>query len=261
MLIYARLWLRFFSMAFAKESEYRANFAMNVFESALSLGLGVLAYVVLYGYTADVNGWSRAEALMLLGVFQMVVPTINLLFGANMWHIADHIREGEMDYLLRRPVSSRFLATLRNVELFEIPNAMLGLGLVVYAGNVAGVEWSLPRILAAVLLGACGLALIYSAWCAVVTLAFWFQGGLLDPIFFWVLDVGRYPVTFFRGWVRLFLTWVLPVAFATTFPTQALLGELDPGLLLAGPAFACAALAATGWFWEYGARRYSSASS
>jgi len=249
-------------MAFARETEYRTNFVINVVESMLGIGLGVLAYGIMFDYAGSVAGWSHAEALMLVGVAQMVICLINMIYGgANMFSIADYIREGELDYILLRPVSSRFVATLRYVNLFEVANVLLGLGVVVYAGNQAGIAWNVVQILAALTFGVCGLVLIYAAWCGVATLAFWFQGGLLDPIFFWILEARQYPVTFFRGWVRVFFTWIFPIAFATTFPVQALSGEIDLRLVPIGMVFAALALAGSKRFWTYGVRRYSSASS
>lgn len=248
-------------MGFARESEYRMNFVVNVLESVLGIGLGVFAYAIMYSYTGSVAGWSKAEVLILLGFAQIAVCLINLLFGSNMFNIADYIREGDMDYILLRPVSSRFVATLRHVNLFEVVNVLQGVGLVVYAGNAAGVTWNVLQILAAIVFAGCGLVLIYTAWCCVATLAFWFQGGLLDPIFFWIMGVRSYPVTFFRGWVRVFFTWVFPIAFATTFPAQALIGEIDLRLLAGGVVFAGLALVGTRRFWNYGVRQYSSASS
>lgn len=66
---------------------------------------------------------------------------------------------------------------------------------------------------------------------------------------------------YFQGWLRVLLTFVLPVAFATTFPPQALLGEFDPHLLLVGFGLAATALLASNRFWNYAVRHYSSASS
>jgi len=57
------------------------------------------------------------------------------------------------------------------------------------------------------------------------------------------------------------LTFVLPVAFATTFPAQALRGDLDPRLLVVGVGLAGLALVVTHRFWNDAVRRYSSASS
>jgi ABC-2 type transport system permease protein len=98
--MYVQLWWRFCAMGLARESEYRMNFVINVLESILGLGLGVLAYGIMYSFTESVAGWSKAEVLILLGIAQIVVCLINLLFGGNMFNIADYIREGDMDYIL-----------------------------------------------------------------------------------------------------------------------------------------------------------------
>ncbi|MDP9383086.1 MAG: ABC-2 family transporter protein [Chloroflexota bacterium] len=261
MLRYVRLWWRFAIMSLVREAEYRVSFAVSVLVGIISLAIAVLTYGVLYGYTEDVEGWSRAEVLMVLGCFRVAESLIELLVARNMWNIAEHIREGDMDYVLVRPVSSQFLASLRVVNPSEGVNALVGLGLVVYAGNMAGVEWSLERVAAALVFGICGLILLYSVWCLAVTFGFWFQSGPLESVLFWLIDTGRYPVTFFKGWVRLFLMFIFPVAFASTFPAQALRGEINPRLLLAGILMASLSLVGTNRFWNYGVRHYSSASS
>ncbi len=61
--------------------------------------------------------------------------------------------------------------------------------------------------------------------------------------------------------VRAVLTFVIPVAFATTFPAQALLGSIDPRYLLAGIGLAVAGLLWTHLFWRIAVRHYGSASS
>ena len=261
MVRYLRLWYRFVVIALVHQIEYRVSFLVNILVSLLSLGLAILTYDILYSYTDNVAGWSQAEVLMVLGIFRMVEALIEVLIARNMWSITNYLREGEMDYLLVRPASSQFMATLRHVNLAEITNVVIGLGLLIYAGTLAGVAWRPTEIAAAIVFGVSGFMLLYAVWCAAVTCGFWFQGGPLDTVLHWFLDTGRYPVTFFKGWVRLFFTFILPLAFASTFPAQALRGDVDGGLLLLGVVLACLALVSANRFWNYGVRHYSSASS
>lgn len=37
-----------------------------------------------------------------------------------------------------------------------------------------------------------------------------------------LLETGRFPVSFYRGWMRAVPTVIVPVAFMTTFPARAL---------------------------------------
>ena len=64
----------------------------------------------------------------------------------------------------------------------------------------------------------------------------------LDTLCYGIFETARYPVTFFKRLVRAVLTFAIPVAFATTFPAQALLGTVDLRLLIAGIALATVAL-------------------
>jgi ABC-2 type transport system permease protein len=59
--------------------------------------------------------------------------------------------------------------------------------------------------------------------------------------------------------VRDVLSYIIPVAFATTFPAQALLGEVDARLIPAGLALAALALFASNRFWRFALRSYASA--
>jgi ABC-2 type transport system permease protein len=261
MLFYLRLWFRFASVAFVREAEYRTNFAVNTLVSILSLVLAALSYEILYRFTPDVAGWSKPEALTLLGVFRLVEALIEMLVARNMWDVSKSIQSGDMDYLLLRPASSQFLATFQRINLTEGVNALIGIGLIAYALNQTGAEPSALSIGAALVMMLCGLVLLYAFWCASVTLAFWFQAGPLESLFHWFIDAGRYPVSFFKGWIRLFLTFVFPVAFASTFPTQALLGVIEPRTLLTGCLLSVLALWGANRFWNVGVRHYSSASS
>jgi ABC-2 type transport system permease protein len=45
-------------------------------------------------------------------------------------------------------------------------------------------------------------------------------------IFQSMYESGRWPVSLYPGWLRYGLTFVIPVAFATTIPTEALTGRL-----------------------------------
>jgi ABC-2 type transport system permease protein len=76
-----------------------------------------------------------------------------------------------------------------------------------------------------------------------------------------VFDAARYPVDFFKGGVRTFLTFVVPVAFVTSIPADALLGRSNPWLLLLAPVLAASTLLASHLFWNYALRHYGSASS
>ena len=259
--LHLRLWWQFVLTDAMLLLEYRANFAFGLARQIASLALTVFGFGVLYQYTDEVAGWSRAEILVLVGVFWTFNALWDMLLD-GLTEVSRDVRTGTMDFVLLRPVSAQFLLSLRRVWLLDGLNALLGVALVAYAGNLAGVRWSISSAALAALLGLCGLVAIYALRFMLVTCAFWLVSvqnlhDLLHPVF----QVGQYPVGFFKGWVRLVLTFVVPVAFATTFPAQALLGTLDGRLVPVGLVLAAATLYASHRFWQFAVRHYTSASS
>jgi ABC-2 type transport system permease protein len=61
--------------------------------------------------------------------------------------------------------------------------------------------------------------------------------------------------------VRALLTFIIPVAFVTTFPASALLGRLDSTTAWIGVLFAIVFFIASNRFWNFAIKHYSSASS
>src|SRR5947209_1097222 len=136
---HARLWWRFVLNALARETEYRANALASVAEGIAQVALAVVIFLVVYRFTPSIGGWTRAQALILVGVYRVAEGLINMQIAPNMVMIGSAVRRGDMDYVLLRPVSSQFLVSARTLELSEAANVAIGLGITVYAANAAGV--------------------------------------------------------------------------------------------------------------------------
>jgi ABC-2 type transport system permease protein len=107
-----------------------------------------------------------------------------------------------------------------------------------------------------------GAVITYSLWLIMVSFAFWFvKIDNITELFYAFYEAGRYPVTIYRGVVRALLTFVIPIAFVTTFPASALLGRIDQTTTLIGFAFAIGLFVASNRFWNFAVTHYSSASS
>ena len=69
--------------------------------------------------------------------------------------------------------------------------------------------------------------ILYSLWIVLIAATFWFikfdnNVTILQAL----LDTGRYPATVYPAWLRVIVTFVVPIAVATTVPLQALRGDL-----------------------------------
>ena len=73
-------------------------------------------------------------------------------------------------------------------------------------------------------------------------------------------QAGRWPVNIYPPFLRMMLTFLVPVAFAVTVPAQALIGTLTLTTALLAVAIAAGIFLVSRWFWRVGLRHYSGAS-
>jgi len=76
-----------------------------------------------------------------------------------------------------------------------------------------------------------------------------------------LLEAGKYPVFAYPAAYRVFFTAVLPVAFMTTVPAQAMRGEASAWWLVGLLGVSLGLLAGSIGFWRFALRSYTSASS
>ncbi len=82
----------------------------------------------------------------------------------------------------------------------------------------------------------------------------------LLEIFRSMYEAGRWPISLYPGWLRFGLTFIVPVAFATTIPAQALTGRLNGSTFLEAAGLAVLLFILARLVWRLGLRRYSGAS-
>jgi ABC-2 type transport system permease protein len=71
---------------------------------------------------------------------------------------------------------------------------------------------------------------------------------------------GRWPVGIYPNWLRIGLTFLVPVAFAVTVPAEALTGRLSWLTLLGAAGLTLLLVVLARLVWKRGVRNYSGAS-
>ncbi len=261
---YARLVILAVRASVQQELAYRANFFINLLHSLLNFGTGVLGLVVLFGQVETVRGWDFSTTLALLGVYLSIGALRNLFIGPSLDALAGmggEVWTGNFDFTLLRPVDVQFLASFRHWRPLALIDLGLGLGVLGIAVTRLGQALTLPHIAALLLALGAGVTVLYAALLTFTALIFWSPGFLFTWLFDGVFQLARYPVGLYPGWLRLTLTWIVPVGVMTTVPAQALTGELRAETLAGSVALATALLIGASALFRFGLRRYASASS
>jgi ABC-2 type transport system permease protein len=241
--------------------EYRVSFAIHAVTSLLAVGAGVVVLLALFGRADAVGGWSFHEALVLIGVFSIAEGLIQVMLLPSLGRISEYVRLGSMDYMLLRPANVQFLVSVRAWKLWGLPDVFGGLGLVVY-GMAANGSLTAFNLLLFAVLAICGLVTLYAIAAIVAVTAFWsVQAGNAMFILYTLVGAGRFPVTVYPAYLRLFFTLVVPIAFVTTVPAAAAIGRLDWTMALGSLVAATCTLGLSTVVWRLATRSYTSASS
>lgn len=259
---YLRLLAIFYKNTLISELEYRLNFGANLGLSLFWLMWAALSVRVYFFQTEEVAGWKYSELLVVMGLFFALNGFRQVLLTPNLSRISEYVRMGTLDYMLTKPVNSQFLVSLRHIGVHNWGDPLLGIGLVIYGLSQSHYTPGLGQILLFGALLAAAMVLLYSISLILQTLTFWLVNvERVDALVMGIMEAGRFPVSFYRGWVRAALTAIIPVAFMTTFPAEALLGRLDWQLAVVALVGSVALFFLASAFWHYALRFYTGASS
>jgi ABC-2 type transport system permease protein len=241
---------------------YRADTVVNIALNLMWLGWELLSLNIIFNNTTSLGGWGFGELIALLGVFRLINTLMIALIWPNTEKFNQSIRDGSMDYTLLQPVNSMFLVTFSRITVWRIWDLILATILIVVGVNMSGDITTPLSILTFILLTVSGAIVIYSLWIVLIALTFWFTKfdnnvTILQAL----LDAGRYPVTVYPVWLRIIVTFIIPIAVATTVPLQALRGELVFSRILMFIVIGIASFWVASQVWKAGLKRYSGASS
>lgn len=245
----------------ANEMQYRVNFFIQLLQSFIALATGLIGLWLVFNHTTELGGWSQPELLAVMGVYILMGGVIQSAIQPNMQRLMDEIQDGTLDFALTKPVDGQVLISIREFRFWQLTDVIMGLVVlfiaVVQMQEQVGIWQALAFVVALIL----GGIMIYCFWLMLTTSAFWLiRIWELVNLFQGLYAAGRWPVSIYPQWLRLGLTFLVPVAFAVTVPAQALTDRLTPLTLLGALGLAMLLMVLARLIWRLGVRSYSGAS-
>jgi ABC-2 type transport system permease protein len=253
---------RFWATALAGQLEYQLNLLLDLLAMAGNLAGSLFVISLFYGPGRNLGGWSWEAALVVLGIYTVLDGVASSLLRPNLGPIVTHVQQGTLDFILLKPIDSQFWLSFRTFSPAGLPEIVTGLGLILWAAAKAGAILSPAGRLSAALMLASSLVILYSLWFGLATTSIWFvKTWNATEVLRAALTAGRYPISAYPLRLRTLLTVVLPVAFLTTVPAEAILGRSSVNAGVASLLMASVCLLLCRAFWRYALRFYTSASS
>lgn len=257
--IYAALWKN----SVTRELTFKSNFLLWIVVELLWFGLQICFINVLYLHTESIGTWTKWEVVLLIGASHFIQEIFQAFFLINCTNLSELVRTGKLDFLLLLPANTRFIVSLRQVDLGSFVNAGSAVAVMGYAAHRLALVPSVGQIAGFAALCVFGILIHYSLMFLLASVSFWTvkaQGIVWG--YYNLFQLARLPDEAFRGVFKAVFTFALPVLLVSNVPVRLLADKLQSPALaftLVGMAFACAVVSEIGW--RFSVRHYTSASS
>src|SRR5256885_8192986 len=257
--IYAGLWKN----SVTREMIFKSNFLLWIFVELLWFGLQLSLIGVLYLHTDHIGSWTKWQVVMLIGASHFIQQIYQAFFLINCTNLSELVRTGKLDFLLLLPVNTRFVVSLRQVDLGAFVNAGFAICVMLYAAHQMHLTPTALQLLGFVVLCIAGVVIHYSLMFLLATISFWTvraQGIVWG--YYNLFNIARLPDEAFSGFFRLFFSFAIPVLLVSNVPVRLRAKSATSprwALLLLGMSVVCFVLSE--WGWRASLKRYTSASS
>jgi ABC-2 type transport system permease protein len=257
--LFAALWRN----SVTREMSFKGNFLLWIVVELLWFGLQLCFVSVIFSQTDAIGTWTKWQMVLLVGTSSFIQQLYQAFFLTNCTNLSELVRTGKMDFLLLLPVNTRFLVSLRVVDLGAFVNALFAACIMTFAAVKLNLHPTVGQFAGFAGLCAVGILIHYSLMFILATICFWTvraQGIVWG--YYNLFNIARLPDEAFRGAFKAVFTFALPVLLVSNVPTRVLADTLQSWhswtlLLATGIVWAVI----SEWFWRVSLRHYTSASS
>lgn len=255
-----KYYLAIVKLSYMTALTYRASHVLRYFRILMEFIISIIFINIVFSKTSNLGTWTKPEVFLVFAIWTTAFSAHFLLLSDSLYQTSRDIREGEIDFLLTRPLDSQFLSTFRAVHVDNIFRVLGGIIMMVYSLNHLFVIIPLANW---ILFGAqfiASVVILYSFLFLGVSAAFATSGTEQMHILESILQVGKYPMDIFNPKITIVMSSILPLIFISTVPARTLLGKLD---YLSWIIFPVAGILffISRKTWKFALRHYSSASS
>jgi ABC-2 type transport system permease protein len=226
-------------------------------------GVNWIFFEIIYLNTDSIAGYSREQVLFFMATTFVIDGIDMTFFASSMWMLPDAVRKGDFDLMLSKPVSPMVYATMRNVSLGSLFDTILAFLILGYAWSQLPVSPTAFEVVAYIGLLFSGLAIIYSLQLFFSALSFIFvgHGSGLNMIFHHLYQFAMRPEAIYKGGLRFFLLFLLPMIVISALPARVIVKGFEPQYFLLSIAVSIVFFFGVRAFFYWALRRYESASS
>ena len=260
---YFAVWKSFFRNTLSRDMEFKLNFVFEIFIDAVYYGSLFFFFQIIFQFTDSLGDFNKDAVIIFLVTLYISDLLYVFILGGNVFNINNAVKQGDLDFILIKPINSQFFISCRYV----MTNALISLSILIcllvrltylYHGHeIIFINYFFYTISLIF-----GIFIFYSFEFIIASLAFWFRnfsyaGWLAGEL----TKYSRRPDSIYKNFFRKALFTIFPMAMVSSVPARFLIFGVNLKLLLLQIVVASIFLWLTTLIWKKGLLRYESASS
>ena len=258
---YFKVWRQVVRGGLKRSYLYKTDVIVRILRTILVLGIQIFFLSILFGDNELYVGWSKSEAYLVVGIWNLLNYFGWSLFSTNLLYLESKVLDGKFDYILLKPLSSSWYASFSDFFINNFITSFLCLILIFYYVIVEFGNISLINILVGLVAIFISLLIWYSIYLFFASFTISNPRNGVLSIAKELLGLTKYPIDVFGDNLKAIFYTALPIAFLTTVPANIIRGEIGYGYLVISLGIALFILLLAKLVWRWNVKKYSSASS
>jgi ABC-2 type transport system permease protein len=257
---YLSILIHYFLQYLKSRLEYKGDFLIALISSFSATVASFGFLYLLFHRVRSLHGWTFEELMFIYGFSLTCLGFFNVV-SLNLYEFGErYIMEGRFDQVLTRPLHSLFQILFETFRIESFQEVFTGSVLLTYAALKLNLHVSVGGALLFPVFIMCGVVLYLSVFIILTSVSFWFEDriGITPPVYN-MIPFGRYPTSIYNVFIQFLLSWIIPFAFASFYPTTHFLGHEEYRFhfaMVPVMAMVFGSLAIT--IWNKGVRNYQS---
>lgn len=196
--------------------EYRASFLIQAGFMFMNDIIWVIFWIIFFNKFPAINTWSFRDLMSMYVVITASWGLVGMFFG-NFRHIAEIIRDGQLDFYLALPKEELTHLLISKSKFDAFGDFLFGIILAVIFLPLIKIPFAIFLIILA--------AIILLAFAVILgSLSFYIGSSveIADQGLLGALSIASYPFSVFSGYTKLILLTLIPAGFITGIPVELL---------------------------------------
>lgn len=225
---YISLYYEFVKIKLKSVVEYPGAFWAQTIAKIMGWGADIIIIYLMLSRFETVFGWTTFEVLFLYSMN----ATAYAIAGFFMWHafqdLSQHVRNGTFDEILTKPMNPFLYLCSKSFTTAYVGNIISSVTALVVCFIKLEISLNFLSLLLFLLM-LFGAALIHCALFMFSNIpVFWMIKSDAIRSLRWNLESFiRIPISIYKRWIQIVLTFILPVAFISFYPSQYFLQKND----------------------------------